>query len=132
MPFAYLSYNLLLQFGMTMILTALTYMLICDFSMKITRTDWFIIAWMTSLFLDETKQVKTHQSFHSLAQCILLVRFVCLIIYRRLLNFCDRPRPSTVVTVWSIRQMLLLAHACHFALFCSQYTSRFILIFFTI
>jgi hypothetical protein len=39
---------------------------------------------------------------------------------------CDWLQLITVVTVWSIRQMLLLAHAWRFALFCLQCTSRLI------
>ncbi|XP_056004040.1 uncharacterized protein LOC125661033 isoform X1 [Ostrea edulis] len=48
---------LLNGFGWLMILNALAYMLLFDFTGGISRTDWFIIAWMTSFFLDETKQV---------------------------------------------------------------------------
>jgi hypothetical protein len=45
------------QFGWLMINTALGYMLLFDFTDGISNTDWFIITWMTSFFLDETKQV---------------------------------------------------------------------------
>jgi hypothetical protein len=36
-----------------------SYMLLFDFSTgEIATTDYFIIAWMTSFFIDEVKQVK--------------------------------------------------------------------------
>jgi hypothetical protein len=37
-------------------------MLLFDFTRELSRTDWFIIAWMTSFFIDETKQVSATNS----------------------------------------------------------------------
>ncbi|XP_056004039.1 transient receptor potential cation channel subfamily M member-like 2 isoform X2 [Ostrea edulis] len=48
---------LLNGFGWLMNLVAFAYMLLFDFTEIISRTDWFIIAWMTSYFIDETKQI---------------------------------------------------------------------------
>jgi hypothetical protein len=51
------DFILISQFALLMIKTAFGYMLLFDFTDGISNTDWFIIAWMTSFFLDETKQV---------------------------------------------------------------------------
>ncbi|XP_062570594.1 transient receptor potential cation channel subfamily M member 2-like [Saccostrea cucullata] len=48
---------LLNAFGWLTVLTAFTYMLLFGFTDGITTCDWFLIGWMASFFLDESKQI---------------------------------------------------------------------------
>ncbi|XP_062602906.1 transient receptor potential cation channel subfamily M member 2-like [Saccostrea cucullata] len=48
---------LLNMVGWLAILVAYSYMLLFDFTGGVSRTHWFIIAWMSSLFIDEVKQI---------------------------------------------------------------------------
>ncbi|XP_061170919.1 uncharacterized protein LOC133180400 [Saccostrea echinata] len=48
---------LLNMFGWLAILVAYSYMLLFDFTGRVSRTHWFIIAWMACLFIDEIKQI---------------------------------------------------------------------------
>ncbi|XP_061167809.1 transient receptor potential cation channel subfamily M member-like 2 [Saccostrea echinata] len=53
-PFMKVFLNVLSLFAL---LTAYAYMLLFDFAKGISNTDVFLIAWMTSFFIEETKQV---------------------------------------------------------------------------
>ncbi|XP_061170920.1 uncharacterized protein LOC133180401 [Saccostrea echinata] len=48
---------LLNAFGWVAVLTAFAYMLLFDFTDGISKVDWFLIGWMASFFLDESKQI---------------------------------------------------------------------------